>query len=295
MIIHISGMDAVGKSTLAKMLSEQIGAEITHFSNPKNMEDGKQQYENFLKTVDTKKDYICDRFHDGEWVYAPIYRGYIADYLSEFENKIRQTDKYMFAYIKADLQTIVDRIKVRGEEFVKEEHYQTVLDNFYNNFLLRQQMPYTIIDTTHGTVDENFKKLYEDYINIRTILEEQKDLEMDQMPRGNINAKYMIIGQDIHKVILDSKYNETYIDALKIADIYTDCWFAPINKKNLHSILNQINIIRPKYIITLDPITNAYIRQYMQTGKDRVIQISPQVYKDTPELAELFQILKFMK
>lgn len=294
MIIHITGMDSVGKSTLAERLSKQIGAEITHFSNPKDMEDGKKQYESFLKQVDTKKDYICDRFHDGEWVYAPIYRGYMANYMHEFEDKIRKTDNYMLAYIKSDLQTIIDRIKVRGEEFVKEEHYQTVIDNFHNNFILEQQMPCTIIDTTNGTVDENHAKLYTDYMDIRTILEEQKDLEMDQMPRGNINAKYMIVGQDIPKVILDSKYDETYTDALKIADIYTDCWFAPVSEKNLNSILNQINMIRPKYIITIDPVTNSYIRQYMQTGKDRVIYIDPQNYDDSAKLAGLFQVLKTM-
>lgn len=290
MIVNITGMDATGKSTLSERLATELSAKYTHFSNPKDMEDGKQQYFSFLDNVDSSKNYVCDRFHDGEWVYAPIYRGYIADYMNEIENKIRNTDKYMLAYITADLNTIVERIKVRGEDFVKEEHYQMVLNNFMNNFVMEQQMPFVMINTTYGTVDSNYDLLKESYEKIKAILEEQEQLKVDVMPRGNINGKIMIVGNDISKVMLDDKYNHEYISSLKNADVFLDCWFSYACSSNMESILNQINIVKPKTIVAIDPVTYSFIRQRLQTGKDRVILLDNK--SNHGDLIELFKMLK---
>lgn len=290
MIINITGHDCTGKTTLSEKLSNELNAIYTHFSNPKDMEDGKKQYFDFLDNVDKSNTYVCDRFHDGEWVYAPIYRNYTANYMTEIEYKIRKTDKYMLAYITSNIDTIIERIKVRGEDFVKEEHYQLVLDNFRNNFLMNQQMPFVMINTSYGTVESNYALLKEAYENIKLILEEQESLGVKIMPRGNINANTMIIGNchNCGEVMVDKNYS-LLPGKLKEADMYLDCWFSYACHKNMESILNQINIVKPKNIIAIDPITYSFIRQRLQSGKDRVILLNSNTEDN---LIELLKMLK---
>lgn len=293
MIINLTGHDCTGKTTLAERLTNEINAEYTHFSNPKDMEDGKKQYFDFLNNVDSSKNYVCDRFHDGEWVYAPIYRGYTANYMEELESKLRKTDKYMLAYITADLETIIERIKVRGEDFVKEEHYQLVLDNFKNNFLMNQQMPFVMINTTHGTVDSNYELLKTSYEKVKLILDEQIELGVEVMPRGNINGSVMIVGNSESNPIMDEKMNYEYVSSLKESGIYLDCWFSYVCSKNMESILNQINIVKPKTIIAIDPVSYSFIRQRLTAGKDRVILLDSE--NNHGDLTELFKMVKNMK
>lgn len=281
MIINLTGLDATGKSTLAKKLTEDLNAKYTHFDKPKDMEDGKFQYFNFLNDIDPNNNYVCDRFYEGEWVYAPIYRNYIADYMDEIEHKIINTDKYMLAYITANLETVKERIKVRGEDFVKEEHYQMILDNFKNNFLLEQQLPFTIINTSYGDVESNYNLLKSSYDKVKIILEEQEKLNIDIMPRGNINAEIMIITNNKSKILLDKNINPDYISSLKNNDIYLNCWFSYYCDKNLKSVLNQINIINPKIIITGDKIFYNFLKNNLNCKKNNIVLINNNDFEKT--------------
>ncbi len=285
MITHITGMDATGKSTLSEKLCKELNGEYIHFSNPKDMNDGREQYLNFLRQVDKNKTYICDRFHDGEWVYAPIYRNYKACYMNEIESEIKKTDKYMLAYIYADLETIKERIKVRGEDFVKEEHYQLVIDNFKNNFLMEQQLPFTMINTSSGTVESNYELLKKSFEKVNSILEKECKIQ----PRGNINAKYMVVSNIEKNGVVMPKDNKLCKQLIE-AGIYLDCWFTHIDSENSENVLEQLNIIMPKEIITTDPITYSLIRQRLQAGKDRVILMDDNDY----DKVEMLKVLNNM-
>ena len=48
-IIHVSGCDLTTKSTICKFLKEKTNYEIKHFDKVKTLEEGKQQYFDFLK------------------------------------------------------------------------------------------------------------------------------------------------------------------------------------------------------------------------------------------------------
>lgn len=71
MLIVIEGPDKTGKTTLAKAIAEQLGYEYKHFSAPKG--SPADEYIDFLLKL--KRPTVCDRFHLGELVYGPMFRG----------------------------------------------------------------------------------------------------------------------------------------------------------------------------------------------------------------------------
>jgi uracil-DNA glycosylase family 4 len=295
MLAVISGMDGVGKSTIAQNVCEKLNGEITHFSNPKDMKDGKTQYFNFLDNIENlSKLYVCDRFHDGEWVYAPIYRNYIANYMDEIENKIIQDNNYLFLYIKAEFDTILERIRVRGEDFVKPEHFKTVIKNFETNFLLEQKLPFITINTTYGTIESNTKKAVDDILTLNAMWNNIKNCNKNcnvtkpiALPRGNMHGKYMIVGQnpggkgkgkeDFVTMWSNGSTSKFFIDILKNAGIYLDCWFTNVvlcstkdNKISSNEVNNcsihlkvQNAVVNPDKIFTLGKEASKYVKQIL--------------------------------
>lgn len=160
MILKITGCDCSGKSTLVKALSEKLNWDNIHFDKPKNYEDGKKQYFDFAEKMNMNPsiNIICDRLEEGEWIYAPLYRNYKGDYLQEFEKEITRVHDYLMVYVKADLEVILERARVRGEDFVKEDDFSKVLDNF-DKYLSEQQLPYIIIDTSDSKTEEDVNKI----------------------------------------------------------------------------------------------------------------------------------------
>lgn len=184
MIIHITGQNGSGKTTLCNNLSKELNLEIKHFDKVKTMEEGKKQYFDFLNNYNNK-DIILDRFHDGEWIYAPIYRNYEANYLNEIENKIKTFD-YMLILITCDINEIYKRLDIRGEDYLKPEHYQLEKDNFIK-FINRQTLPYIIIDTTFNNEEQTLKyAMY--YINYMKILYNQNKFNINNYPTGQIDT-----------------------------------------------------------------------------------------------------------
>lgn len=184
MIIHITGQNGSGKTTLCNNLSKELNLEIKHFDKVKTMEEGKKQYFDFLNNYNNK-DIILDRFHDGEWIYAPIYRNYEANYLNEIENKIKTFD-YMLILITCDINEISKRLDIRGEDYLKPEHYQLEKDNFIK-FINRQTFPYIIIDTTFNNEEQTLKyAMY--YINYMKILYNQNKFNINNYPTGQIDT-----------------------------------------------------------------------------------------------------------
>ena len=239
MIGFCSGRDGVGKSTLLKLLKNKIEFSTQHFSAPKNLEDGKKEYFDFINIAkeDPNKLYILDRFYEGECTYAPIYRNYTCNYMKEIESELIKQNGF-YIYIKANDETVLKRTRIRGEDFAKEEDFSRIADN-YEQFLLDQKLPFIIIDNSDGTdIADNVNKLYSNIIKIQNIYNIRKCI----MPRGNINAKYFIISDNNND--LSSLYsNEDVINKLKEKGIYTDCWFT-----NYDYLVEQ-NLIKPQYIL----------------------------------------------
>lgn len=291
-IITITGANGAGKSTIAEELLKEMDFKYTHFSNPKDMEDGKKQYYDFLDNLDNK-NYLCDRFFEGEWIYAPIYRKYEPNYLRDIENKIAQNNNFLFIYVTADLNKIIERIDIRGEDFMKREHLGLERELFDKFIFQTQRLPFLQVDTTKTPLNDNlilikesYNKLLNIYNNIRRCNLCNDVLDPVPLPRGNLQAKYFIVGQNpggrgqkkgkvYYNVFGGGGTSEFLNEVLIKANIYKECWFTnivlcstsnnSINKCQVNNCLKnldlQLNLIKPQKIIALGNETYKYLKE----------------------------------
>lgn len=135
-IIIIEGIDGSGKSTLANMIAEAAATKykvIRAHRGPLKA----SVVDEYVKPLFAIKDdelLIADRWHVGEMIYGPIYRGIsqvdsVLDWLENLLNDLG-TVKIMMLIPKNVVQ---DRINQRGEDYLKPEHFDRVYD-FYENF-----------------------------------------------------------------------------------------------------------------------------------------------------------------
>lgn len=154
--VILMGSDGAGKSTIAQSLNEKLGYEVHHFGPPKNHEDGFYQYTNFI--INNDKDVICDRFHEGERIFAPLYRGYEAEYFPDLERTLMKKFDVTLVLIHAPFNVIEHRLQERGEDFVKPEHFDYCYDKVVEIFN-DSELPKMIIDTSRFSINENVEKI----------------------------------------------------------------------------------------------------------------------------------------
>jgi thymidylate kinase len=110
MKIIVEGIDRLGKDTLINGLINELGYHhVIHYSSPKNYESYSKRYGNefgaqkfqensFIEgfkllngdAPDHCQNIIMNRFHLGEYVYSPMYRGYSGDYVFRIEKMFPQ-------------------------------------------------------------------------------------------------------------------------------------------------------------------------------------------------------------
>jgi len=148
MIILVCGGDGTGKTTLCKHLAEHYGFEYKHFDRPVSKEAAKKEYFDYIDYVsENNLNVVCDRMYDGEFVYAPIYRGYKIDYLEEIEEKIKKQVKTVVVYVTADIEDIIHRVTVRGEDFVQLGDH-TLIQSLYEEFMQKQTLEAITVNTS---------------------------------------------------------------------------------------------------------------------------------------------------
>jgi thymidylate kinase len=135
MIIIFEGPDRVGKDTQIKMIqSYYIGCKfhILKYSDIKGLSGGlsekyNTQYYNEmfeLLSNNAEYDFICNRSHLGEYVYAPLYRGYSGNFVFDIEEDFKLCE--FFNYI--NLITLIDT----PENLVNREDGESLSDNILN-------------------------------------------------------------------------------------------------------------------------------------------------------------------
>ncbi|AEO93574.1 thymidylate kinase [Bacillus phage G] len=303
-IISTTGPDGSGKTTIVKKLSEKLGYPTQHFDKPKDMLDAKNQYFSFVDNLAENESKIADRFHEGEWIYAPKLRGYTADYLREFERKVINKHSFLQVFVKAELETIIKRTRVRGEDFIKEEDFQTFLDLF-EEFMDNQAMPFIEIDTTNSKTENDVKRIIEAFEKAKIIWDLVKNGSCSNtvlkpvQPRGNIEGKVMVVAQnpggrgegEYSTVWADGNNSKFLLDATKKAGIFRDTWFTnlvpyptqdnQITKAQIeeveHIIYAQVELIKPKVIIGLGNIVNEHLNKLFG-GNVPIIELKHPAY-----------------
>lgn len=114
----IEGVDNVGKGTLIQGIQERLGFyNIIKYDKPKalpiyggslqdyQMNSFKRGFELLRAAAMTNSRVIFDRFHLGEMVYSPIYRGYSGHYVIELEKSVFIND--MFKKVSRNVELIL--------------------------------------------------------------------------------------------------------------------------------------------------------------------------------------------
>lgn len=153
-IIILEGIDGSGKSTLAHALfnAAPIPTALLH----RGPLEGTVEDELIAPLRDVKDDtlMIADRWHVGEMIYGPIYRGgseVMGDNNAEIE-RILDEKRAVRIVVAPPLDVVRRRLLVRGEDYLQPEHVNKVYD-LYLEFA--DQFGYKILtEVTDDTVTE---------------------------------------------------------------------------------------------------------------------------------------------
>lgn len=147
-IFLFEGMDNCLKDTLIKKLREKLPADthVLKYSNPPHVSDPeKYQREHFEDMFDliastlgtSSRTLILNRAHLGEYIYAPIYRGYEGDWIFSIEKEFLAAnqlhDSLCLLILLVDSNN--EKLKTRedGKSFSKED--DSKLDDERRKFL----------------------------------------------------------------------------------------------------------------------------------------------------------------
>lgn len=139
LVYVIEGLDHLGKSTLIEGIKQKLGYfQTIHFSKPEllsvyrgavhseNLSDKasmqlayqQESFRNSMIMVNSGARLIYDRWHLGENVYAPMYRGYSGSYVFKYEKMHR-----------LDLNSNI-RLILLTENFEKSKHFKDDGESF---------------------------------------------------------------------------------------------------------------------------------------------------------------------
>jgi len=135
-IIIIEGIDGSGKSTLATMIEKVASSKYEVVRAHRGPMQGSvvEEYVAPLFEVKPNQLLIADRWHVGEMIYGPIYRGisYVDSVLEHIESILDD-----LAAIKIVMLTPREIVKARlldrGEDYLKPQDFDEVFD-FYEGF-----------------------------------------------------------------------------------------------------------------------------------------------------------------
>lgn len=145
MFIILCGLDRCGKSTISKMIQNRLYSQslrpvlCTHYSNIKSTkysvrEVSEAHYHGgfeLIKQSINDRHVIFDRFHLGEYVYSPLYRGYDGSYVFDLEKQYK--DFLSTTY----LITLTDSYEnlIKRDDGLSHSTNKADMDNERNRFI----------------------------------------------------------------------------------------------------------------------------------------------------------------
>lgn len=166
-VLIFEGCDASGKTTIQEILREIIRhAFLIHTSAP--VKGNSKEY--FYNLLDKLTDFagiinqplFFDRFHVGELVYGSIFRpetidDAVKEKMFRLEERLAEKEAKV-VYITASPDTIVNRLKKRGDWYVQPSDVQRILDK-YEQMLAKSRLPIFRLDTTSDYTPADIKNL----------------------------------------------------------------------------------------------------------------------------------------
>lgn len=117
MIIVLEGVSAVGKTTLANHMAEELDAEIFHVGAPPKDDPFGWYLEGVNAAYDRSHSLILDRFHLSNYVYRDMFSGGIMSMQQflQLDKMLAQMDAWLFLMVD-DPFAIEERVRGRARE-----------------------------------------------------------------------------------------------------------------------------------------------------------------------------------
>jgi cytidylate kinase len=158
MIIIIEGVDLTFKSTLAELLSRELGLPVEQGSSFQIAKLPESEFFEFYKKSLGGEDKILDRSMYSNRVYAQAYSGFnllSRDEVSELEDIVRDNhEQCLVIFCTATIDELVRRYKLRGDDEVKVEALEGLLERFYDVIHSECKLPLLQYDTVYRTPAE---------------------------------------------------------------------------------------------------------------------------------------------
>lgn len=135
MLIILEGADGVGKTTFANLLRERLGAATPLHCGPLET-DPITEYTGGIQWYrpGSGVDVICDRWHWGEEVYGPKYRGESKFSLASWSHveKTLMVRGAVVAFLGGDPTEIANRLNTRGDDMVASTDVLDLIARYYD-------------------------------------------------------------------------------------------------------------------------------------------------------------------
>lgn len=129
--ISVEGCDATGKSTLIKLLSDELDYTVVKGSDFQIAEQGvDKMFEYMMNIAKSEQNLIIDRDFISNLVYAPLFdKNMLSDEMVKELINIKK-DKSILVYLYADAEDIKGRLSNRGDEYVSVDKIETILESY---------------------------------------------------------------------------------------------------------------------------------------------------------------------
>lgn len=130
MILILEGCDCSGKDTLAEALAEKTGFEIVRGSSFEIASKGTDYMFDYMMDLLDRKNIIINRFYLSNYVYGNIYNYPTMSYKQFVELSNKADKKALSIYLTALIIDIKSRMNNRGDEYIKIEEIESILNGY---------------------------------------------------------------------------------------------------------------------------------------------------------------------
>lgn len=152
MILKIEGCDGCYKTTVANLLKERLGFPIVRGSSFELAQCSNEELYQHFRELSKSENIIMDRGIYSNLVYASLYEDYAI--LTE-EQRLKLEEMYkpktIVIYLYAPSNVIKDRINVRGDDYVKNEMIDKIVNRYeevLEETIVNNRVPILMYDTS---------------------------------------------------------------------------------------------------------------------------------------------------
>ena len=163
-VIIVEGCELSGKSTLVELLQKHYPSlTIKDTTRPKDdsFEERRKKKATYMSIFNFLHDnplrtIILDRYFPSELVYSKVKRGYEAfndlEYRDLQEMLLRMDQEVFIIICKPPIETILDRYKKRGDDYIKEDDVAEIMER-YETFYEETKLSVLNVDTRNTKED----------------------------------------------------------------------------------------------------------------------------------------------